>query len=34
VLCPAYASGAMRYAVNLVTAAKLTLDAPPARAGP
>jgi hypothetical protein len=33
VLCPTYSSGAMRYAVNLVTAAKLTLDAPAARAG-
>jgi hypothetical protein len=33
VLCPEYSSGAMRYAVNLVTAAKLTLDAPAARSG-
>jgi hypothetical protein len=33
VLCSSYSSGAMRYAVNLVTAAKLTLDAPATRAG-
>jgi len=33
VLCPSYSSGAMRYAVNLLSAAKLTLDVPAARAG-
>jgi hypothetical protein len=33
VLCPTYSSGAMRYAVSLVTAAKLTLDSPAARPG-
>jgi hypothetical protein len=33
VLCPTYSSGAMRYALNLVTAAKLTLDSSAARTG-
>jgi hypothetical protein len=33
VACPTYASGAMRYAINLVSAAKLTLDAPATRIG-
>jgi hypothetical protein len=33
VVCPTYSSGAMRYAVNLVSAAKLTLDAPATRTG-
>jgi hypothetical protein len=33
VLCPTYASGAMRYAVNLVTAAKLMVDTPATRQG-
>ena len=33
VVCPSYSSGAMRYALNLVGAAKLTLDAPATRIG-